>query len=64
MGGEKTGKLSGSCLRAVDDEGHEEQGEGQEFGVKGYNEEGYGACRVVLGECIRVGEGEGWEEGV
>jgi len=61
---EQARKLCGRRVRAVDDEGHEEQGKGQEFGVEVDDEEVDLARGVVLGEGVGVGEGEGGEEGV
>lgn len=62
MCGNETHELSESCLRSVDDEGHEHQGKWKVFRVKGDNEERHLASRVVLSECIRVRERESGEE--
>jgi hypothetical protein len=62
--GDETSELGKRRLMAIDDKGHEEQGKGQVLRVKIDDEERHGARRVVLGEGIRVGEGEGGEESV
>lgn len=62
--GEQARKLRGRRVRAVDDEGHEEQGKRQKFGVEVDDEEVDLAGGVVLGEGVGVGECEGREEGV
>jgi hypothetical protein len=62
--GDETGELAGSGIRTVDDEGHEEHGEGEVFAVEGDDKEGYGASGVILGERVCVGEGQRGEEGV
>lgn len=62
MRGDETSKLAECSVLTVDDEGHEQEGEGQELRVEVHNKEAYLTRRVVLGERVRVCEGEGGEE--
>jgi stress response protein YsnF len=62
--GNKTRELAGCGVGAVDDEGHEEQREGQVFGVEVQDEEVDLTGWVVLCESVCVCERECGEEGV
>jgi hypothetical protein len=64
MRGDQAGDLRHSGLRAVHDEGHEEQRKGQELCVEVENEKVDLARGVVLGEGVCVCEREGGEKGV
>lgn len=62
--GDQTEDLGQRGVLTVDDEGHEQQSEWQELGVKIYDEEVDLTRGVVLGERVRVCEREGGEERV
>jgi len=64
VSGDETGELAGSCIGTVDDEGHEEHGEGEVFTFEGDDEEGYGTRGIILGERVGVCEGQRGEESV
>lgn len=56
MRSDEAGDLHHCLLGAVEDQGHEEEGEGQELGIEGDDEESHLASRVVL--RVRVGVGQ------
>lgn len=64
MCGDETRELAGRGVGAVDDEGHEEECEGQIFGVEVQDEEVDLTGGVVLCESICVCECECGEESV
>jgi stress response protein YsnF len=64
MCGEQARELGSCGIWAIDDESHEEQGEGQILCVEVHDEEADLARRVVLRERVCVRERERGEEGV
>lgn len=64
MGGKQSSDLRHRRIGTVDDEGHEEQGEGEVFRVEVEDEEADLTRRAILCEGIRVRHCECGEEGV
>jgi hypothetical protein len=62
MRSNEASELSIGSARTVDDKGHAQEGEWQEFGIKCDNEERHLTARVVLGEGIRVCERQRGQE--
>lgn len=64
MCGNESSELGGCLVGTVDDEGHEEQGEWEVFGVEVEDEEADLTRRAILSEGVRVRHGERGEESV
>jgi hypothetical protein len=64
MCGKQSRKLGSCRIRAIDNEGHEEEGKGQIFRIKVDDEEADLTRWAVLCECVCVRERECGKEGI
>lgn len=64
MCGQQTSKLCQGSFRPVNDETHQEQGEGKVFRIKGDDEESHLARGIFLGKGVGVCERQSREESV